>query len=86
MDPFIIAAIISAIVIIILSVAFLKVSQVKPQGNLSLFRILTLLETKINTFFITAGARPKAVVQRDGGPGRVQAVRNQRARMRANGT
>ncbi|KAJ0183470.1 hypothetical protein K1T71_001446 [Dendrolimus kikuchii] len=62
MDPFIIAAIISAVVIIILSVAFLRVSQVKPQ----------------------AGARPKAVAQRDGGPGRVQAVRNQRARMRAN--
>lgn len=33
-----------------------------------------------------AGARPRAAaVQRDGGPGRVQAVRNQRARMRANG-
>ncbi|XP_049872572.1 DDRGK domain-containing protein 1 [Pectinophora gossypiella] len=62
MDPFIIAAIISAIVIVILSVAFLRVSQVKPQ----------------------AGAKPRAVVQRDGGPGRVQAVRNQRARMRAN--
>ncbi|CAH0752388.1 unnamed protein product [Diatraea saccharalis] len=62
MDPFIVAAIISAIVIIILSVAFLKVAQVKPQ----------------------AAARPRAVAQRDGGPGRVQAVRNQRARMRAN--
>ncbi|XP_060801579.1 DDRGK domain-containing protein 1, partial [Amyelois transitella] len=34
--------------------------------------------------FVTAGARPRAVAQRDGGPGRVQAVRNQRARMRAN--
>ncbi|CAB3246814.1 unnamed protein product [Arctia plantaginis] len=63
MDPFIITAIISAIVIVVLSVAFSRVvSQVKPQ----------------------AGARPRAVVQRDGGPGRVQAVRNQRARMRAN--
>ncbi|XP_028174038.1 DDRGK domain-containing protein 1-like [Ostrinia furnacalis] len=63
MDPFIVAAIISAIVILVLSVAFLKVCQVKPQ----------------------AGARPRAAaVQRDGGPGRVQAVRNQRARMRAN--
>ncbi|XP_028035514.1 DDRGK domain-containing protein 1 [Bombyx mandarina] len=62
MDPFILAAIISGIVIIILSIAFLRVSQVKPQ----------------------AAARPRAVVQRDGGPGRVQAVRNQRARMRAN--
>ncbi|KAF9802062.1 hypothetical protein SFRURICE_004313 [Spodoptera frugiperda] len=63
MDPFIIAAIISAIVIVLLSVAFLRVgSQIKPQG----------------------GARPRAVAQRDGGPGRVQAVRNQRARMRAN--
>lgn len=32
MDPFIIAAIISAIVIVILSIAFIKVgSQVKPQ-------------------------------------------------------
>lgn len=62
MDPFIIAAILSALVIIVLSVAFLRVSQVKPQG----------------------GGRPRAVVQRDGGPGRVQAVRNQRARMRAN--
>uniref|UniRef100_A0A2A4JB48 DDRGK domain-containing protein 1 n=1 Tax=Heliothis virescens TaxID=7102 RepID=A0A2A4JB48_HELVI len=63
MDPFIIAAIISAIVIVLLSIAFVRVgSQVKPQ----------------------AGARPRAVVQRDGGPGRVQAVRNQRARMRAN--
>ncbi|KAH9631686.1 hypothetical protein HF086_014687 [Spodoptera exigua] len=63
MDPFIIAAIISAIVIVLLSIAFLRVgSQIKPQG----------------------GARPRAVVQRDGGPGRVQAVRNQRARMRAN--
>ncbi|XP_041979774.1 DDRGK domain-containing protein 1 [Aricia agestis] len=62
MDPFIIAAIISAIVIIILSIAFLRVSQVKPQG----------------------GGRPRAVAQRDGGPGRVAAVRNQRARMRAN--
>lgn len=36
-------------------------------------------------YFVTAGAKPRAVVQRDGGPGRVQAVRNQRARMRANG-
>lgn len=62
MDPFIIAAIISAVVIIFLSVAFLRVSKVKPE----------------------TGARPRAVVQRDGGPGRVQAVRNQRARMRAN--
>ncbi|KAG6440758.1 hypothetical protein O3G_MSEX001532 [Manduca sexta] len=62
MDPFIIAAIISAIVIVLLSVAFLRVSQVKTP----------------------AGGRPRAVVQRDGGPGRVQAVRNQRARMRAN--
>ncbi|KAL4709516.1 hypothetical protein ACJJTC_007247 [Scirpophaga incertulas] len=62
MDPFIIAAVISAIVIIILSIAFLKVSQVKPQAT----------------------ARPRPVAQRDGGPGRVQAVRNQRARMRAN--
>ncbi|KOB75001.1 hypothetical protein OBRU01_08224 [Operophtera brumata] len=62
MDPFIIAAIISAIVILILSVAFLRVSQVKPQ----------------------AGGRPRPVAPRDGGPGRVQAVRNQRARMRAN--
>ncbi|KAM3957084.1 DDRGK domain containing 1 [Aphomia sociella] len=62
MDPFIIAAIISAIVIIILSIAFLRVSQVKSQP----------------------AARPRAVAQRDGGPGRVQAVRNQRARMRAN--
>ncbi|XP_046977094.1 DDRGK domain-containing protein 1 [Vanessa cardui] len=62
MDPFIIAAIISALVIIALSIAFLRVSQVKPQP----------------------GARPRAVAQRDGGPGRVQAVRNQRARMRAN--
>ncbi|XP_075975285.1 DDRGK domain-containing protein 1-like [Anticarsia gemmatalis] len=63
MDPFIIAAIISAIVIVLLSIAFIRVgSQVKPQ----------------------AGARPRAVAQRDGGPGRVQAVRNQRARMRAN--
>lgn len=34
---------------------------------------------------ILAAARPRAVAQRDGGPGRVQAVRNQRARMRANG-
>ncbi|KAJ8723168.1 hypothetical protein PYW08_003080 [Mythimna loreyi] len=63
MDPFIIAAIISAIVIVLLSIAFVRVgSQVKPQ----------------------AGARPRAVAPRDGGPGRVQAVRNQRARMRAN--
>ncbi|XP_026744464.1 DDRGK domain-containing protein 1 [Trichoplusia ni] len=63
MDPFIIAAIISAIVIVCLSFAFLRVgSQVKPN----------------------AGARPRAVAPRDGGPGRVQAVRNQRARMRAN--
>lgn len=63
MDPFIIAAVISAIVIVVLSVAFIRVgSQVKP----------------------IPGARPRAVVQRDGGPGRVQAVRNQRARMRAN--
>lgn len=61
MDPFIVAAFISALVIILLSIAFLKVSQVKQ-----------------------AGARPRAVVQRDGAPGRVQAVRNQRARMRAN--
>lgn len=62
MDPFIIAAIISAFVIIALSIAFLRVSQVNPQP----------------------GARPRAVAPRDGGPGRVQAVRNQRARMRAN--
>lgn len=63
MDPFIIAAIISAIVIIILSVAFLRVgSQVKQNA---------------------VRQRP-AAVQREGGPGRVQAVRNQRARMRAN--
>ncbi|XP_047990725.1 DDRGK domain-containing protein 1 [Leguminivora glycinivorella] len=61
MDPFIIAAILSAIVIIVLSVAFLRVVKVKPQPG---------------------GARP--VPQREGGPGRVQAVRNQRARMRAN--
>ncbi|XP_073955377.1 DDRGK domain containing 1 isoform X2 [Choristoneura fumiferana] len=61
MDPFIIAAILSAIVIVVLSITFLRVFQVKPQ---------------------TGGARP--VPQRDGGPGRVQAVRNQRARMRAN--
>lgn len=34
MDPFIIAAIISAIVIVLLSVAFLRVgSQIKPQGK-----------------------------------------------------
>ncbi|CAK1555256.1 unnamed protein product [Leptosia nina] len=62
MDPFIIAAIVSAIVIIILSISFLRVSQVNTKP----------------------AARPRAVVQRDGGPGRVQAVRNQRARMRAN--
>ncbi|CAG4929655.1 unnamed protein product [Colias eurytheme] len=62
MDPFIIAAIISAVVIIILSIAFLRVSQVNTKP----------------------AARPRAVAQRDGGPGRVQAVRNQRARMRAN--
>ncbi|XP_034828941.1 DDRGK domain-containing protein 1 [Maniola hyperantus] len=62
MDPFIIAAVISAIVIILLSVVFLRASQVKQ----------------------LPGAKPRAVVQRDGGPGRVQAVRNQRARMRAN--
>lgn len=63
MDPFIVAAIISAIVIVLLSIAFVRVgAQVKPQG----------------------GARPRAVAPRDGGPGRVQAVRNQRARMRAN--
>ncbi|XP_045769336.1 DDRGK domain-containing protein 1 [Maniola jurtina] len=62
MDPFIIAAVISAIVIILLSVTFLRGSQVKQ----------------------LPGARPRAAVQRDGGPGRVQAVRNQRARMRAN--
>lgn len=36
MDPFIIAAIISAIVIVILSIAFLKVgSQVKPNGKIN---------------------------------------------------
>lgn len=34
MDPFIIAAIISAVVIIILSIAFKKVSTPKPQGTL----------------------------------------------------
>ncbi|XP_038213842.1 DDRGK domain-containing protein 1 [Zerene cesonia] len=62
MDPFIIAAIISAVVIIILSIAFLRVSQVNTKP----------------------ATRPRAVAQRDGGPGRVQAVRNQRARMRAN--
>lgn len=62
MDPFIIAAIISAVVIIVLSIAFVRVSQIKTQP----------------------AARPRAVAQRDGGPGRVQAVRNQRARMRAN--
>ncbi|XP_050677935.1 DDRGK domain-containing protein 1 [Leptidea sinapis] len=62
MDPFIIAAIISAIVILILSVAFLRA-------------------TKMNT---KSGARPKPVAQRDGVPGRLQAVRLQRARMRAN--
>ncbi|KAI8421916.1 hypothetical protein MSG28_009839 [Choristoneura fumiferana] len=62
MDPFIIAAILSAIVIVVLSITFLRVFQVKPQT--------------------AGGARP--VPQRDGGPGRVQAVRNQRARMRAN--
>ncbi|KAJ2951225.1 hypothetical protein O0L34_g5621 [Tuta absoluta] len=62
MDPFIIAAVISAIVIVVLSIAFVRVScQVKPPA-----------------------AKPRAVQQRDGGPGRVQAVRNQRARMRAN--
>lgn len=34
MDPFIIAAIISAIVIVILSFAFIRIgSQVKPQGT-----------------------------------------------------
>ncbi|CAK1585660.1 unnamed protein product [Parnassius mnemosyne] len=62
MDPFIIAAVLSAVVIIILSVAFLRVTRIKSQP----------------------GAKPRAVAQRDGGPGRVQAVRNQRARMRAN--
>ncbi|XP_068633815.1 DDRGK domain-containing protein 1 [Battus philenor] len=62
MDPFIIAAIISGLVILVLSIAFLRVTQVKSQPR----------------------ARPAAVAQRDGGPGRVQAVRNQRARMRAN--
>ncbi|CAH2047482.1 unnamed protein product, partial [Iphiclides podalirius] len=62
MDPFIIAAILSAIVIIILSIAFLRVTQIRPQS----------------------GEKPRPVAQRDGGPGRVQAVRNQRARMRAN--
>lgn len=62
MDPFIIAAIISAIIIVVLSVTFLRPSQVKQ----------------------LPGARPRAVAPRDGGPGRVQAVRNQRARMRAN--
>ncbi|GBP34780.1 DDRGK domain-containing protein 1 [Eumeta japonica] len=36
----------------------------------------------LNVFL--AGARPKAVAPRDGGQGRVQAVRNQRARLRAN--
>lgn len=41
--------------------------------------------TLILILILLAGARPRAVVQRDGGPGRVQAVRNQRARMRANG-
>lgn len=41
MDPFIIAAIISAVVILILSIAFLKVSQVKPQGMLSYNLTLT---------------------------------------------
>ncbi|CAH0719848.1 unnamed protein product, partial [Brenthis ino] len=61
MDPFIIAAIISAIVIIVLTIAFLRVTQVRQTG-----------------------AKPRAVAQRDGAPGRVQAVRNQRARMRAN--
>lgn len=34
MDPFIIAAIISAVVIIILSIAFRRVSQPKAQGTL----------------------------------------------------
>lgn len=62
MDPFIIAAIISAVVILVLTFAVLRATNVKPQP----------------------GARPRAVVQGDGGPGRVQAVRNQRARMRAN--
>ncbi|XP_026319126.1 DDRGK domain-containing protein 1 [Hyposmocoma kahamanoa] len=62
MDPFVIAAIISAIVIIILSIAFVRVSKPKAQAR----------------------AQPRAVQQREGGPGRVQAVRNQRARMRAN--
>ncbi|XP_045523448.1 DDRGK domain-containing protein 1 isoform X1 [Pieris brassicae] len=65
MDPFIIAAIVSGIVLIILIIAFLRVSQV-------------------NTKLVLDAARPRAVAQRDGGPGRVQAVRNQRARMRAN--
>ncbi|XP_059057336.1 DDRGK domain-containing protein 1 [Achroia grisella] len=62
MDPFIIAAIISAVVIIVLFIAIARASKVKTQP----------------------AARPRAVAQRDGGPGRVQAVRNQRARMRAN--
>lgn len=62
MDPFIIAAIISAIIIILLSVTFLRTSNPKSQNK----------------------PKPQAVVQGDGGPGRVQAVRNQRARMRAN--
>lgn len=34
MDPFIIAAVISAVVIIILSIAFMRVSQPKAQGTL----------------------------------------------------
>lgn len=37
------------------------------------------------SYIIPDKNRPQAVAQRDGGPGRVQAVRNQRARMRANG-
>lgn len=35
--------------------------------------------------FITAVAKPQAVAQADGSPGRVQAARNQRTRMRAIG-
>lgn len=89
MDPFIIAAIISAIVIIVLTIAFLRVTQVK-QSKDGLVSILVMKNITITSLFdfhiiVTAGAKPRAVAQRDGGPGRVQAVRNQRARMRANG-
>ncbi|OWR46603.1 DDRGK domain-containing protein 1 [Danaus plexippus] len=62
MLPYIIAAAITAIILIILTIVIFP----KLQGKSS------------------NAARPRAVAQRDGGPGRVQAVRNQRARMRAN--